>query len=108
MRMRHTAWPTFGVAAIALWIGPALAGAEEPEDEARFAAVAGRYHDALRKRPYRGATFDLWYRHHLDAGRLDRLLADAEAAAKAAPGDLSAQLILGLVYERKGRSDDAA
>ena len=78
------------------------------EEDARFDAVAQRYRQALQSHPYRGPTFDYWYRHYLDAGKLDRLVSEVESAARTAPDEATRQVILGLVYERKGRDDDAA
>src|SRR5579862_8798676 len=73
--------------------------ASEPEDRAEFDTRARRYHEILVKRPNRGATFDLWYRHYLDAGRLDELDRQVEDDARNHPGDLAAQMLLGLVLE---------
>jgi len=101
-------WIVLGVVSLAC-----LPGAQSPHEtpaaeDAKFDAMAQRYRQAVRNHPYRGPTFDYWYRHYLDAGQLDRLVSEVESAAKAAPDEATTQLILGLVYERKGRDDDAA
>src|SRR5262249_9698816 len=97
----------FGAVSLALLLGAQTERESPRGEETRFDAVAQRYQQAVRNRPYRGPPFDYWYRHYLDAGKLDRLVAEVESAARAAPGDIAAQIILGLVYERKGRDDDA-
>jgi tetratricopeptide (TPR) repeat protein len=71
-------------------------------------AAAERFWQVVRKRPTRGTAFDLWYRHALDAGTLEDLVGRVEREAKAAPDDPAAQVLLGLVYERRGRDDEAA
>ena len=106
--MMSPVWIVLGVVSLVFLPGAPPRRETPAGEDAKFDAVAQRYHQALRNRPYRGATFDYWYRHYLDAGQLDRLVAEAELAAKAAPKDATAQLILGLVNERKGRDDDAA
>ena len=106
--MMRPVWIGLGIVWLAL--SPQAQSQQEtsPGEDAKFDAVAQRYRQAVQNRPYRGTTFDYWYRHYLDAGKLDRLVAEVESAAKSAPGAATAQIILGLVYERKGRDDDAA
>jgi tetratricopeptide (TPR) repeat protein len=75
--------------------------------EARFEATAQRYWQIVRNRPRRGTAFDLWYRLHLDAGRLDSLGDHVRRYAADKSEDANAQLLLGLVYERRGQFDAA-
>jgi tetratricopeptide (TPR) repeat protein len=105
--MMRPNWIVLGVISLGFLLGADPPPDPPSEDAARFDAITQRYRQALRKRPYRGSTFDHWYRHYLDAGKLDSLVAEVESAAKTAPDDPSAQLVLGLVYERKSRDDDA-
>jgi Tfp pilus assembly protein PilF len=100
-------WIVLGVVSLAFTPGAQSQHEPPAAEDAKFDTVAQRYRQAVRNRPYRGTTFDYWYRHYLDAGKLDWLVAETESAAKSAPDEATAQLILGLVYERKGRDDDA-
>ncbi len=79
----------------------------EPDGN-EFGTLAERYHQILVKRPTRGATFDLWYRHYLDAGRLAELFSSVEDEAGKKPDDFAAQMLLGLVEERRGSEAEAA
>lgn len=91
--------------------GPAIglcAGRQDAEapssDEKRFETLAQRYWKILLKHPRRGTALDLWYRHYLDRGKLDELLTTVRRHAKENAGDSAAQLLLGLVLERRGLS----
>lgn len=77
------------------------------KDESKFTELAERYWEILKNRPQRGTAFDQWYRHYLDAGRLDELASLVEAEAKTNSDDFAAQMIAGLVYERRGQEDQA-
>lgn len=79
----------------------------QPADTAQFETTARRYWKIVQTRPRRGAAFDLWYRHYLDAGKLDELAKTVDEQAQAKPGDLPAQLLLGLVCERRGEDEKA-
>lgn len=92
-----------------LWFGCLLVGAQQPDlsigDEARFKELAQRYRSILQNRPQRGTAFDQWYRHYLDAGRLEELAATVEEQAAKQPDDFAAQMIAGLVFERRGEDE---
>jgi tetratricopeptide (TPR) repeat protein len=98
--LRFFAGMALGVVSTGLVLGT------EP-DRNEFGTLAERYHQILVKRPSRGATFDLWYRHYLDAGRLEELFRRVEDGAGRKPDDYAAQMLLGLVEERRGRDDQA-
>lgn len=77
----------------------------DESEEASFQRVAGRYLDILRDRPRQGVAFERWYRHYLDAGRLDELIASLERDGDA--DDFATQMLLGFVAERRGDPDRA-
>ena len=91
---------------------PAYALCQQSEntavEEARFSELALRYRSILQTRPQRGTAFDQWYRHYLDAGKLDELVAGVEREASEKSQDFAAQMILGLVLERREQPDRAA
>ena len=78
-----------------------------PTSDAKFDELAQLYFDILKNRPQRGTAFDQWYRHYLDAGRLDELASLVETEAKKNSDDFAAQMIAGLVYERRGQEGQA-
>lgn len=71
---------------------------------ASFDELAARYRQVLERQPRKGYAFDLLYHHYLDAGKLDALAEEYEAAAKRSPGDAGLPLILGMLYDRRGQS----
>jgi len=77
-----------------------------PDDS--FQARAETYERVLRQRPRGGAAFDQWYRHYLDAGRLDQLENRLKEQTLSKPQDYTAALLCGLVLERRGQDDAAA
>lgn len=81
--------------------------ADSATEDKQFVAVADRYWKILRSRPRRDTAFDLWYRHYLDAGKLDDLLKTVQTQALDKPNDYAAQLLLGLVFERRGQDAEA-
>lgn len=80
---------------------------KKPNAPDRFETIARRYWQVLERRPRFGTAFDHWYRHYLDAGRLDELLDRVERLARENPDDVSAQLLWGLVHDRQGREQAA-
>ncbi len=79
---------------------PALG--DEAADERQFNLVAQRYWRILQARPRRDTAFDLWYAHYLDAGKLDDLVEQVRRHAEDRAEDPAAQLLWGLVQERRG------
>ncbi|NOX53366.1 MAG: tetratricopeptide repeat protein, partial [Planctomycetes bacterium] len=73
----------------------------------QFQKLAQRYHQVLSQRPRKGTALDLLYRHYLDAGKLDELVAHYERRVREEPKDAGAQIILGLICERRGRFQQA-
>src|SRR4051812_20878896 len=96
----------FGLLLVAV-AGSVIAEDDPSEDASAAANLAERYWKIVRKRPTRGTAFDLWYRHALDAGKLDNLVKRVEAEASQAPDDPAAQLLVGLVHERRGHDTEA-
>ena len=80
---------------------------EASAEDRQFQTVADRYWKILQARPRRDTAFDLWYRHYIDAGKLDDLVQTVQQQATAKPENLAAQLLLGLVLERRGQDVEA-
>jgi tetratricopeptide (TPR) repeat protein len=76
-------------------------------DDAKFSDLARRYRTILQTRPQKGTAFDQWYRHYLDAGRLDELSSSVESDLAQRPEDYASQLIAGMVFERRGEKERA-
>lgn len=95
------------VAVLLTLVGTLRVTGQETVDAERFSSIAKRFHLVLERRPRKGATFDLLYRHYLDAGKLDELETHYEQLAKQQPNHAATQLVLGLVYERRGRPAEA-
>ena len=82
---------------------------QQPEtaESRKFTKIADRYWSVLSKRPRRGAAFDQWYRHYLDAGRLHELKTRVAENAKSVPDDSGVQTLYGLVLQRSGDTKNA-
>ena len=83
---------------------------DNAEDELaakKFAAIAKRYHSLITRRPRKGTGLDLLYRHYLDAGKLDELYQHYADLQKNETDNAAAQLIHGLLSERRGQNNIA-
>src|SRR5687767_11953323 len=110
MKLQGTRW---AAAVLLAWLC-ATAAAQEAADstdqaaaDKQFQALADRYWKILQARPRRDTAFDLWYRHYLDAGKLEELVQIVRKNAEAKAQDANAQLLLGIVLERRGEEEEA-
>lgn len=85
----------------------AAIGQAQIEDDAEFDRLAGRYWQILERRPRKGTAFDLWYRHYLQADRLDELEQRIEGAIESQPEAPEPQLLQGVFHERERRPAEA-
>jgi len=69
--------------------------------------ILERYKEILVNAPKRGATFDRVYGHYVDIGQSADLYLDCQKATQENPSDANAWILLGLVAERRGRSEEA-
>lgn len=106
MKFAMTILVFFATVALTLLTLPECRGQKlvdvEQVDEGRFETIAQRYWTILKRRPRRGTSFDLWYRHYLDAGKLDELLELVTKETEQNSKSAGAQVLLGLVRERRG------
>ncbi|RKU18683.1 hypothetical protein C6503_09100 [Candidatus Poribacteria bacterium] len=77
------------------------------QDEANDAKIIERYKLMLSRKPKEGSTFDRLYQFYLEGSGLDTMVADYQAEAEAKPDNANPQLILGHIYKRLGRDDEA-
>ncbi|MCL2005851.1 MAG: tetratricopeptide repeat protein [Planctomycetaceae bacterium] len=64
-----------------------------------------RYQEILARSPKRGTAFDRVYEHYVDAGRSHDFLQNCLAAVQNNPANPNAQLLLGLVAERRNQTE---
>jgi superkiller protein 3 len=104
-RLRGASQATFALLLLLCAVSPVFS---HQDQHSEFDTLADRYWQLLQERPQFGTTFDLWYRHYLDAGRLDDLQERIDRYAEQNPARAPAQLLRGLVKQRQGDLDEAA
>ena len=77
--------------------------AQESASDGKFQVLAKRYQTLLARRARKGTAFDMLYRHYLDAGKLDDLVAHYQQQVKQQPDSAADHLVLALIHERGGR-----
>ena len=77
------------------------------QDETNGDKVIARYKQMLERKPKAGSTFDRLYQFYLEGAGLDAMAADYQTAALANPNNPNLQLILGHIYKRLGKDNEA-
>ena len=70
--------------------------------------VIERYRELLIQSPKKGAIFDRVYGHYVDTGQSVLLYQDCQKATQDQPTKAGAWMLLGLVAERRGKTEQAA
>ena len=66
-----------------------------------------RLEQTIFRNPMRGTAFNLWFQHHTDSGTLTDTLSSIRERSIKQPNHYAIQVILGLISERLGNTDDA-
>ena len=77
------------------------------QNQTRNEKAIQRYKLMLQRRPKEGSTFDRLYQFYLEGPGLDTMILDYQAEAKTKPNTPNLQLILGHVYKRLGKDQEA-
>ena len=91
------------VGCILSFIAPMLLAQNQTRNEKAIL----RYRLMLQRRPKEGSTFDRLYQFYLEGSGLDTMILDYQAEAKTKPNAPNLQLILGYVYKRLGKDQEA-
>ncbi len=77
------------------------------QDEATDEKIIERYKLMLIRKPKEGSTFDRLYQFYLEGSGLEAMVSDYQSEAQEKPNDPNIQLILGHIYKRLGKDEEA-